>query len=58
MVKSQREIPRIGAYASSFGTGCHICVPRAWHGRHVIVMLHEEWQELQAQLRGRVEKET
>lgn len=52
-MKSQRETPRIGAYASSFGMGCHICVPRAWHGRRVMAMLHEEWQELEAQLRGK-----
>jgi len=47
------EVQKMTSIAVPFGNGCHICVPRAWYGRRIIAMLHEELQELQAQLRGK-----
>lgn len=60
-MKTKRDIIKIQALASEFGTGSHIILPRSWKGKRVVCMLKtdfdkikgekKEWSMLQWQIR-------
>ena len=38
-MKSKRDITKVQALASQFGSGAHIILPKSWKGKRVVCML-------------------
>jgi hypothetical protein len=48
-MKTKRDIIKIQALASEFGTGSHIILPRSWKGKRVVCMLKTDFDKIKGE---------
>ncbi|MFY9797674.1 MAG: DUF2080 family transposase-associated protein [Candidatus Nitrosopolaris sp.] len=42
-MKTKRDITKVQALASEFGSGAHIILPKSWKGKRVVCMLKADF---------------
>ena len=48
-MKTKRDIIKIQALTSEFGTGSHIILPRSWKGKRVVCMLKTDFDKIKGE---------
>jgi hypothetical protein len=48
--QTECDIVKVAAYATPFGTGCHVVLPRDWLSKRIISVTEEKWDEIQGVL--------
>jgi putative transposon-encoded protein len=45
-MKTKRDITKVQALASEFGSGAHIVLPKSWKGKRVVCMLKTDFDNI------------